>query len=109
MPNPQAPSRAGRAAANATPALMPTEVSSAEETTAGRPQSATMVSAWATPPSGATLTTIRSAASRRAAARALAVCGVAAAAPLAAARGARDQGVRAAAVEALAHLGPPGV
>ncbi len=47
------------------------------------------------------------AASRRAAARALAVCGVAAAAPLAAALGDRDQGVRAAAIEALAHLGPP--
>ena len=37
MPSPQAWSRSGRAAASATPAAMPTEVSSAELTTAGRP------------------------------------------------------------------------
>ena len=54
----------GRAAASATPAEMPTLVSSADDTTAGSPQASTTASAARTPPSGATLTTMTSAASR---------------------------------------------
>jgi hypothetical protein len=48
------------------PARIPTEVSSAELTTAGIPACATMSSARRTPPSGATFTTRRSAAPARA-------------------------------------------
>ena len=66
MPSPQAWGRSGRAAASATPARIPTLESSAEETTAGSPQSPTTSRARTTPPSGATLTTTRSAASSRA-------------------------------------------
>ena len=69
MPRPHANGSSGRAAASATPAAMPTEVSRAEETTAGRPHSPTTSRARRTPPSGATLTTMRSAASRWATSR----------------------------------------
>ena len=66
VPRPQAYGKSGRAAASASPARMPTDVSKAELTTAGSPACATMSRARRTPPSGATLTTIRSAAPARA-------------------------------------------
>ena len=66
VPSPQAYGSSGRAAASASPARIPTEVSSAELTTAGSPACATISRARRTPPSGATLTTIRSAAPARA-------------------------------------------
>ena len=69
MPRPHANGSSGRAAASATPAAMPTEVSRAEETTAGRPHSPTTSRARRTPPRGATFTTMRSAASRWATSR----------------------------------------
>ena len=47
--------KSGSAAASATPARMPTEVSRAELTTAGSPASATISSARRTPPSGGDL------------------------------------------------------
>ncbi|MDI2020828.1 hypothetical protein PJL18_01339 [Paenarthrobacter nicotinovorans] len=66
VPKPQAYGSDGRAAARARPARIPTEVSSAELTTAGSPACWTMSKARRTPPSGATLTTMRSAAPARA-------------------------------------------
>ena len=66
VPSPQAYGSSGSAAASASPARIPTEVSSAELTTAGSPACATMSRARRTPPSGATFTTIRSAAPARA-------------------------------------------
>src|SRR5699024_4615755 len=64
--SPQAKGSSGSAAASATPAAIPTEDSSAEETTAGRPTCSMISSAARTPPSGCTLTTMMSAASCRA-------------------------------------------
>ena len=52
MPSPHAKGSSGRAAARATPAAIPTEVSSAEDTTAGRPHSATMPERRAHSPQG---------------------------------------------------------
>ena len=57
---PQANGSSGSAAASATPAAMPTEVSSAEETTHGRPCASATRSAARTPPSGCTLRTTTS-------------------------------------------------
>ena len=61
MPRPQAYGSSGSDAANASPAAMPTEVSSAEETTTGLPQPSATRRAAANPPSGATLTMTMSA------------------------------------------------
>ena len=60
--SPQAYGSSGSAAASATPAARPTEVSTALETTTGSPQARATRSAPRTPPSGATLITTMSAA-----------------------------------------------
>ena len=59
---PQAYGRSGSAAARATPAASPTEVSTALDTTTGRPQASATCSAARTPPSGWTFSTTMSAA-----------------------------------------------
>ena len=66
MPRPQANGSSGSADASATPAAIPTLVSRADDTTAGRPHACDHGEGRAHSPSGATLTTTRSAASRRA-------------------------------------------
>ena len=66
VPSPQSKSRSGSAAARAAPCARPTLVSSADDTTAGRPASATMFSARRTPPRGCALTIRMSAAPARA-------------------------------------------
>ena len=64
--SPHAYGSSGRAAANATPAAIPTEVSRALDTTTGSPISAAIARQARTPPSGCTLRTAMSAAPRRA-------------------------------------------
>ena len=64
--SPQAYGSSGRAAAKATPAAMPIEVSSALDTTTGSPICSATVRQARTPPSGCTLSTAMSAACRRA-------------------------------------------
>ena len=62
VPRPQAYGNSGSAAASASPAASPTELSTADDTTTGRPTAVAIRSAAHTPPSGATLITAMSAA-----------------------------------------------
>src|SRR5579875_372860 len=62
VPSPHAYGSSGSTAASATPAASPTEVSTALDTTTGRPHPSATASAARTPPSGATLRTTMSAA-----------------------------------------------